>query len=413
MHLGLQKIPPDAMLPGASSAAPLVRVGHILQGGSTSVPSATGSAEKLRVGIIGCGAGMFHLDGYSEEPRAEVVALAGLDTERCQKLAAQYAIPSIYREYQELLARDDIDVVSIAVPNNLHLPMALAAFESGKHVLVEKPIARTAAEGEQMVAAAKKAGKLLGVAFNRRARHDVQLVHKAVSAGEFGRVYYAKAFWMRRSGIPGMGSWFTKKEGAGGGPLIDLGVHVLDMALYMMGNPKITAVSAATYAELGPQGRGAWRGARFLVDTDQPYEVEDLATALIRMEDGATLQLETAWAAYTGAGDDFGVSLFGSNGGAEIVAKDYALTGTLRVFGEFAGIPTDSSPRLQKTNGHAEIIKAFVTSILDGTPVSPSGEEGIDRARLIDAIYHSADLGREVRIEELSAVSRLPSATTP
>jgi len=148
MHLGLQKIPPDAMLPGASSAAPLVRAGHhILQGGSTSVPSATGSAEKLRVGIIGCGAGMFHLDGYSEEPRAEVVALAGLDTERCQKLAVQYAIPSIYREYQELLARDDIDVVSIAVPNNLHLPMALAAFESGKHVLVEKPIARTAAEG--------------------------------------------------------------------------------------------------------------------------------------------------------------------------------------------------------------------------------------------------------------------------
>ncbi len=363
------------------------------------MPSATGSTDILRVGIIGCGAGIFHLEGYAEEPRAEVVALAGLDTGRCHKLAAQFNIPSIYGEYQELLARDDVQAVSIAVPNNLHLPMALAAFEAGKHVLVEKPIARTAAEGEQMVAAAKKAGKILGVAFNRRARHDVQLVRQAVSAGDFGRIYYAKAFWMRRSGIPGMGTWFTKKEGAGGGPLIDLGVHVLDMALYMMGNPTVTAVSAATYAELGPQGKGAWRGARFHVDTNQPYEVEDLATALIRMDDGATLQLETAWAAYTGAGDDFGVSLFGSNGGAEIVARDYALTGTLRVFGEFAGIPTDSSPRLQKTHGHGDIIKNFVTSILDGTPFSPSGEEGVDRARLIDAIYRSADLGREVPVE--------------
>ena len=367
------------------------------------MPSSTDSSPRLRVGIVGCGAGQFHLDGYSEDPRAEVVALAGLDADRCQKLAAQYNIPSIYREYQDLLARDDIDAVSVAVPNNLHLPMALAAFESGKHVLVEKPIARTAAEGEQMVAAAKKAGKLLGVAFNRRARHDVQLVHQAVANGEFGRVYYAKAFWMRRSGIPGMGTWFTKKDGAGGGPLIDLGVHVLDMALYMMGNPTVTAVSAATYAELGPQGRGAWRGARFHIDADQPYEVEDLATAFIRLEGGATLQLETAWAAYTGAGDDFGVSLFGSQGGAEIISKDYALTGTLRVFGEFSGIPTDSSPRLQKTSGHGEIIKNFVTAILDGTPFSPSGEEGVDRARLIDAIYQSAELGREVRIDEVAS----------
>ena len=114
-------------------------------------------SDKLRVGIIGCGAGVFHLEGYSEDPRAEIVALAGLDTDRCNKLAAQFTIPSIYGDYQELLARDDIQAVSLAVPNNLHMPMALAAFEAGKHVLVEKPIARTAAEGEAMVAAAKKA----------------------------------------------------------------------------------------------------------------------------------------------------------------------------------------------------------------------------------------------------------------
>lgn len=361
--------------------------------------------ETVRVGVIGCGAGQFHLEGYSEEPRATVVALAGLDTERCQSLATQFNVPSVYGPYEELLARNDIDAVSIAAPNSLHLPMARAAFEAGKHVLVEKPLARNTEEGEQMVEAAKRAGKILAVAFQRRSRHDVALVKQAVERGEFGRIYYAKAFWMRRAGIPGMGTWFTKKATAGGGPLIDLGVHVLDMALYMMGNPKATAVSAATYAELGPQGKGAWRGGRFQVDSSQPFEVEDLATALIRFENGTTLQLETSWAAYTGMTDEFGVSLFGSNGGAEIHSKDYALTGTLRVFGDFEGTPSDASPRLHSTKGHGEIIRSFVGAILDGTPVSPSGEEGVDRTRLIDAIYRSAELGREVKIEELTTAS--------
>jgi predicted dehydrogenase len=214
-----------------------------------------------------------------------------------------------------------------------------------------------------------------------------------------GRIYYAKAFWMRRAGIPGFGTWFTRKEQAGGGPLIDLGVHVLDMALYLMGNPAAASVTAATYAELGSRGKGAWTGSRFAVAYDNPYEVEDLATAFIRLEGGAVLQLETCWAAYTGMTDEFGVTLFGDEGGAEVHVKDYALTGTLRTFGDFEGIPTDAMPRLQKTHGHSEIIKGFVSGILDGTPVSPSGEEGLDRTRLIDAIYRSAALGREVALD--------------
>lgn len=367
--------------------------------------SGSGRDRKLRVGVIGCGAGMFHIEGYAQEPRAELLALAGLDTERCQKLAAEHNIPSIYGDYQELLARDDIEAVSIAAPNNLHLPMTLAALAAGKHVLVEKPLARTSAEGEEMVAAAKKADKILGVAFNRRARHDVQIVKHAIENGDFGRVYYAKAFWMRRSGIPGMGTWFTKKAGAGGGPLIDLGVHVLDMALYTMGNPTVTSVSAATYAEIGPQGKGAWRGARFTIDPSQPYEVEDLATAFLRMATGATLQLEVAWAAYTGATDEFGISLFGSQGGADIHVKDYGQVGTLKIYGDFQDVPSDSEPRLHATNGHGQIIHSFVGAVLDGTPMSPSGEEGLDRTRVIDAIYRSADLGREIRLDEIEGLS--------
>jgi predicted dehydrogenase len=188
--------------------------------------------------------------------------------------------------------------------------------------------------------------------------------------------------------------------------LIDLGVHVLDMALWLMGNPKVVSVSAATYSEIGPQGKGQWGGSRFTINPDQPYEVEDLATAFLRMEDGATLQLETSWAGYSDHTDEFGVSLMGTNGGANLHVKDYASTGTLRLFGEVGGAPTDSAPRLQTKevwDGHAQIIKGVIDGILHGTPVSPSGEEGLDRARLIDAIYRSAAEGRELRIDELVA----------
>jgi len=360
---------------------------------------------QIKVGIIGCGIATFHTSGYDADPRTKMVAIAGLDTDRCRALATKHDIPEIYTNYEDLLANADIDLVSVAVPNFLHAPVALAAIEAGKHVLMEKPLARNSAEAEPIVRAAREAGVVLAMAFNRRARPDMQVLKKHIDDGGLGNIYYAKAFWMRRSGIPGLGSWFTSKELAGGGPLIDLGVHVLDMALWLMDNPNVVAVSAATYAELGPQGKGQWGRSRFTVTENQPYEVEDLATALLRMENGATLHLEASWAGFSGHTDEFGVSLMGSKGGAELHVKDYASTGTLKLFSDIGGVPTDASPRLQTKEvweGHAQIIRNVVDSILNGTPVSPSGEEGLDRARLIDAIYRSAELAREVRLEELA-----------
>jgi predicted dehydrogenase len=358
--------------------------------------------QVIRVGVIGCGAGIFHLEGYSEDPRVAIVALAGLDTDRCQRLAKQYDVPRVYTHYQDLLGDSDIDAVSVVVPNNLHWPVAKAAFEAGKHVLVEKPLAGTVADGERMVAAAKEHGKLLGIAFQRRWRHDVQIVKEQVESGALGDIYYAKAFWMRRSGIPGWGSWFTSKEAAGGGPLIDLGVHVLDMALYMMGNPKITSVSASAYDRIGSQGKGNWPGTMGpRTGGTNAYEVEDLATAFLRLENGGTLLLEAAWAAYTEMTDEFGVQLYGSNGGAKIHSKDYADVGTLQLFSDVGDTAADSTPRLQTRKGHAYITKNFVDSIINGTPLSPNGEEGLDRVRVIEAIYRSADLGREIAIEEV------------
>ena len=368
-----------------------------------SGPDGTGGkledSRKLRVGIIGCGVGLLHLQGFAEIPRVEVVAIAGLDTERCQSLAAQFAVPRVYRDYQDLVADPDIDAVTVAVPNILHFPVALAALEAGKHVMVEKPLAPTSEEGEKIIAAARRADRVLGVVFNRRGRQDVQLVKREVERGNLGEIYHARGFWMRRSGIPGLGSWFTSKQMAGGGPLIDLGVHVLDMALWVLGNPRARRVSAATYAKLGPRGRGQWQGGRFKIAAGEPYEVEDFATAFIRFDGGLTLQLDASWAAYTGHGDDFGLSILGDNGGAEIHARDYAQTETLSFFGEIDGVPTVTQPRLLKRHDHGEVFKQFVESVLDGTPMSPSGEEGLDRVRLIEAIYRSAELGHEVEVD--------------
>lgn len=355
-------------------------------------------SRKVRVGIIGCGVGQLHLEGFAQDPRVEVVAIAGLDEARCQQLAKTHAVPKVYRDYQDLVADPDVEAVTVAVPNFLHFPVALAALEAGKHVMVEKPLAPTTEEARKIIEAAESADRVLGVIFNRRGRHDVQIVKHEVERGALGRIYHARAFWMRRSGIPGLGTWFTSKTFAGGGPLIDLGIHVLDMALWVLGNPRPLRVSAATYAELGPRGRGQWQGGRFPYNPEEPYDVEDFATAFVRFEGGLTLQLDASWAAYSSHGDDFGMSLYGTEGGAEIHARDYSQTGTLRFFSDVDGVPAVTEPKLLERQNHGEIFKLFVDSILDGTPMSPSGEEGLDRVRLIEAIYRSAEFGREVEV---------------
>jgi predicted dehydrogenase len=173
--------------------------------------------------------------------------------------------------------------------------VTLAALAAGKHVLVEKPLARTPAEGESMLAAAQAAGKILMISFNHRQRSDVQYIKQIIDSAAWGASITPNPDWMRRAGIPGINSWFVNKNMAGGGPLIDLGVHMLDIAMYLMGEPTPVAVNAATYAEFGRRGQKGMNSIRQTVEGK--YEVEDLATAMIRLAGGATLQLETSWRA--------------------------------------------------------------------------------------------------------------------
>ncbi len=362
--------------------------------------------ETVGVGVIGCGIGKWHLEGYDTDPRAKVLAISGLE-DRCKELATEHNVPDVYTDYRELLARPDIQVVSIAVPNFLHVSIGLDAIAAGKHVLIEKPLARNTEEGARLVRAAETAGLVLGIVFNRRSRSDMQVLKRYIDRGELGEIYHARAYWNRREGIPGLGSWFTSKDGAGGGPLIDLGVHVLDMALWLMDEPNVLRASAATYNKIGSQGIGNWSGNRFSATAEQRYEVEDFATAFLRTDRGSTLSIEASWVEFSSRTDEFGVSLLGSKGGAELNVKDYATVGTLKLFTFQDGVQVDIEPHLpQKTAsaGHGEIINAFLDSVIDGVPMSPDGRNGLERTALIDAIYASATEGREVDVQSIECL---------
>lgn len=355
------------------------------------------STDVIRVAMIGTGwAGETALKHFRTQPNVEVVALADTVETRLNALGHTYGITHLYTDYEELLAQEqDLDAVSIAAPNFMHAPIVLAALRRGVHVLCEKPLARTSEEAATLVEAAREAKRILQVVFNHRERGDVQLLKQYIDEGNLGNIYYAKAYWMRRRGVPGAHSWFVNKELAGGGPLIDLGVHVLDMALFLLNEPSTVSVSASTYSELGRRGLGIDTNS-IKFGTDNHFNVEDLATAFIRLQNGTTLLLETSWATHSSAQDDYGVVLYGTEGGAEIRVVNYTTENTLRIYTNIIGQPATIQPAVPPSTFHKAVIEEFIRRITSGDWSQYDGSDGLRRARIIDACYASALEGREV-----------------
>lgn len=355
--------------------------------------------QKLRVGVVGLGfAGRTALEAFSELPDVEVIGLAGLEKDILTSLGEKHGVPHLYERWEDLLETPGLEAVSIGTPTQLHAPIALAALQKGLHVLSEKPLARTVAEGTAMVEASKKAGRVLKVVFNHRERGDVAALKHQIDEGQLGRIYYAKAHWMRRNGIPGMGGWFTNRELSGGGPLIDLGVHILDMALHLMGEPQVSTVSASTFAELGPRGKGSRDPNANTLGS--AFEVEDLATAYLRLQGGGALQLETSWATYRAPGDNFGIELFGTDGGAKIEVQNYTNEDTLRIFTDVGGVPAEVKPATGAGLGHRAVVAEFVRIVKSGEWEGQNGSEALLRTEIIDACYASAKAGREVVLHD-------------
>lgn len=342
-----------------------------------------------RVGVIGLGwAGRTHVAAHQSLPGAEVVAISCAEPELLDEVGDSCAIAGRHLSWEALVARDDIDAISIATPNHLHLPIALAALSSGKHVLCEKPLARTGQEAREMSTEARTSGRVLMTCFDKRYRGDVQHLLQEVRSGALGELYYVKASWMRRNRVPPGGSWFTNRSLAGGGPLIDLGIHVLDLALLMLGEPRPLTVSASTANALNAPRDG------------ELFDVEDFATALIRFDSGAVLHLETSWATHGSMSDDFGLQLFGTKGGATLHVPDYAETGTLTLHRDVGGAPADFHPEIaHPVTGHAQVIRQFHQAIRSGSGAGHTGQEGVSRAALIDACYASAVAQHEVALD--------------
>lgn len=356
------------------------------------------SSDIIRAAVVGLGwAAQEHLKAYLELPGVEVVAVAEINETLLGQVQQEYGIERGYTDYRQMLEKEDLDVVSVGTPNFAHAEPSIAALDSGCHVLVEKPLARTYSEGMQMVEAAKRNDRILQVMFNQRYGDAPQTLQRFVDEGGLGEVYHAKARWLRRDGIPGRGrKWFVSKELAGGGPLIDLGVHMLDMGLHLMGEPKAVAVSGATYNRLGQ------RFVTEIFGETGAYEVEDFATALIRLEGGRTLQLEASWATYREDGDLINVTLFGERGGAEMAVKKYNPADSVRFYVDSTGVPAEVRPEIRSSGvrGHQQAAALFIERVRSGDFADHRGHEGLLRTWIIDAIYRSAAEGREIRLEE-------------
>jgi len=249
--------------------------------------------DPVRIGVIGAGfIGRVHMEGFSAMEGAHVVGCTDVSSELATAAAQRFGLERVFASADELIRSPDVDAVVVAVPNKAHAPLTVAALEAGKHVLVEKPMALNAEAARQIVDAQAKSGLTVMVAHQMRWLAEAREVKRMAETGELGDVYSAKCGMMRRKAIPGWGSWFTRMEESGGGPLIDIGVHVLDMAMWLLGDPKPVSVFGSTYAKFGPhrKGLGSWGTPQW----DGRFDVEDLATAMIKMDNGATLTLDVS-----------------------------------------------------------------------------------------------------------------------
>ncbi len=345
--------------------------------------------SQVRIGIIGAGgiARAAHLPGYKAVEGVHVAAICDVIPGRAEAFAAEHDIPNAYDSYETMLAEEDLDGVSVCTPNYAHKAATIAALEAGAHVLCEKPMAMNLAEAREMAAAAEKAGKILQIGLNWRFTSEAQTLRRYVEAGDFGDIYYGEATCLRRRGIPSWGV-FTQKRLQGGGALIDIGVHALDLTMWLMGSPKPISVMGVTYTAFGKRSDvvnpwGAW-------DTSV-FDVDDMGVGLIRFDNGASLVLRASWAANLEAIN--GNRIIGTHGGAQ--------TMPIKIFTEQYGALVDVTPtNLPEVRSHTEEIRHFIGCIRGEHPCLVKVEQVLGVQAVLDAIYASAESGHEVVLED-------------
>ena len=376
--------------------------------------------DKLRVGIIGCGgiAKLKHLPALAKlKNRADVVGFCDLIEERATEACAKYGSGGkVYTEYRRMLEDKSIDVVYVLTPNVSHSPLSVDAMEAGKHVLCEKPMAASSADAKKMLDATKRTGKKLTIGYQNRFRRDMQLLYKMCREGDLGEVYYSKAHAVRRKGVPTWGV-FADKSKQGGGPLIDVGTHALDITLWATNNyrPKLVVGSVFQKMKDNPEGNmfGEW--------DPKTYEVEDSAFGFIKMENGATIYLEATWALNIAKDQEGLVVMCGTKAGLETVGDGAGAPtapvngpGRVIVHGIQHGVMVDTAPYVRAGMSPAdfggEVFRvgdaestAWLDAIVNNTEPYVKPEEAFMVTRILEAIYKSAETGKAVEFAEESA----------
>jgi len=336
------------------------------------------ATRPIRLGLIGLGqvAQINHLPAIKKMREVTLGAICDDDVGKARELAHRFGVPRAFSDFEELLRVSDLDAVVISTPNHLHAPMTLAALDYGKHVLCEKPPARSAMEAQQMADAARRTGKILMYAMNNRFRSDVQILRRFIEKRDLGEIFYAKTGWLRRRGERRGAEWYSNKRSSGGGVLMDLGVQMLDLSLWLMGNPKVVSVTATKYVQ------------------DPRRDVEDTLAAMLVLEGRACLTLEVSWALLLEKNFAY-LNLYGTEGAA--------LLNPFRLHKEMHGNLMNVTPALESDRDNYKVsyereMEHFLRCITHGEKPQASAEEGLELMRVIDAIYESADARREVRL---------------
>jgi predicted dehydrogenase len=344
----------------------------------------------VRIGIVGAGnISEAHLDGYRQLADVEVVAICDIDAEKLAAYAKAHGIPKTFTDYREMLKLPELDAISVCVWNCEHAAVTIAALRAGKHVLCEKPLAMSVAEAKQMEEEARIANRTLSVGVVMRFDQRTKVVQDMIEADRFGKLYFARATDLRRVGSP-LG-WFSSKALSGGGPMIDLGVHIIDICRYFMGNPKPVAISAATFEGLGAGKNIKGLSRYYASGPTDVYDVEDLAVALIRFDNGALLEVETSYTLHAEQEEEYTVKLYGTKG-------SFTYEPRLNIFTTMDDYLVDISPRLTgyEDDSFRREIAHFVDCVRgDAKSIAPAAD-GVEMMKILCGVYESAKLGREV-----------------
>lgn len=368
---------------------------------------------KIQIGIIGCGgiANQKHMPSLKKlDKLCDMVAFCDIIEERAVKAKAEYGTleARVYTDYKELLQDPEIDLVHVLTPNVLHAPITVDAFEAGKHVMSEKPMAATSADARRMIEAWKKSGKQFTIGYQNRFRPEVQALHRACENGELGEIYYAKAHAIRRRAVPTWGV-FPNKALQGGGPLIDIGTHALDLTLWLMDNYKPVSVTGSVFCKLGHLQQ-ATEGNAFGPWDPETYEVEDSAFGMIKMADGSCINLEASWALNVRESKEASTTLCGTLAGAEINSGMSYPTNEMIINRGHNGVLMDEKMAgggavayFEGSSGDPgyEEAKQWLEAILhDGQPlVKP--EQAYVVTQILEAIYQSSEQGKEIKLDAL------------